>query len=91
MLLPVTVLVGVFSTCLGLDQNGLYPYGAAAGDMTLTPADEHKVLVDLPDNFIYFRRSYRRAYVRKEYRHQSIVTVSSAGRYQWIMQLESGI
>ena len=65
MLPSVALLLWLCTFSFGLERNDLYPYGADVGDRVLPTGDENKLPVRFPRGFVYFRRSYRTAYVRK--------------------------
>ena len=63
MVFPLFIILACFSVTNGLNRSGLYPYGPDVGDHELVAGDNSKDSVELPYNFVFYRQSYRTAFV----------------------------
>ena len=96
MLPSVALLLWLCTFSFGLERNDLYPYGEDVGDRVLPTGDENKLPVRFPRGFVYFRRSYRTVYVRKNEQHIIIIMVKTcalcfSGGCKWNLQFKQSI
>ena len=64
-MLVILLFFTSISISIGLDRRDLYPYGPEVGDTELGAGEDTKEEVTLPYDFVFYRRSFQRAYVRK--------------------------
>lgn len=60
----IVLLWATVSMSVGLNRIDLYRYGTEVGDHMLVLGDESKEVIEFPSPFQFYRRSFRRAYVR---------------------------